>query len=156
MVVIHRFQSKMQMQKMFTLVDLCWCHISPWEALTVLPSSLCPSSEMPENVVSTKINSYQSTVKWISLTALARKELGVYISSSVQFCTNSYMRSPLPKKHGCTYPVGVIVQNHKVSVTHIESRQVITCVLGIKDVFIDHISCSSGFRCIPPAELNQT
>lgn len=155
-MVIHRFQSKMQMQKVFTLVDLCWCHISPWEASTVLPSSLCPSSEMPENVISTKINSYQSTVKWISLTALARKELRVYISSSEQFCTNFHMCSPLNKNHGYTYPVGIIVQNHKVSVTNIESRQVITSVLGIKNVFIDHISCSSSFRCIPPAELNQT
>lgn len=68
------------MQKTFTLVDPYWCHIFPWEVSTVLPSSLCPSSEMPENVISAKVNSYQSMVQWIPLIAPAREELRVPIS----------------------------------------------------------------------------
>ena len=71
----------------------------------------------------------------------------------VQPSTNSYMGSPSDENCGCTYPVGIIVQNHKVSVTNIESWQVITCILGIKDVLIDHISCSSSFRCVPHSDL---
>lgn len=50
-------------------------------------------------------------------------------------------------------PVGIIVQHHEVSVTDIESRQVITGILGIKDVFIDHVSCSSSFWSIPDSDL---
>ena len=37
------------------------------------------------------------------------------------------------------YPVGLVVENHKVSATHIEPGKVVTCILGIKDVLVDDI-----------------
>lgn len=76
---------------------------------------------MPESVVRTKVNSYQPTVKRILPIALAREELWRASPLMVQPSTNSYMGSPSDEDRACTYPVGIIVQNHKVSVTNIES-----------------------------------
>lgn len=50
-------------------------------------------------------------------------------------------------------PVCIIVQNDKVSVAHVESRQVITSIFGIKDVFIDYIGCSSRFWSVSNSDL---
>lgn len=56
------------------------------------------------------------------------------------------------KKTESTYPVCIVVQNDKVSVAHIESWQMITSIFGIKDVFINHIGCSSCFWSVSTAE----
>lgn len=50
-------------------------------------------------------------------------------------------------------PVGIVVQHHEVSVAHVEPRQVVTGVLGIEDVLVDHVGCSSGLRGIPNSDL---
>lgn len=49
-----------------------------------------------------------------------------------------------------TYSVCIVVENHQVTVADVEAWQVVAGVLGIKDVFIHHIGCSSCFRCVPP------
>ena len=38
-------------------------------------------------------------------------------------------------------------------VAHIESREVIASILGVKDVLVDDKSCSSGFRSVPHSDL---
>lgn len=54
-----------------------------------------------------------------------------------------------------TYPVGIVVQNHQVSVTDVESREVVTGVFGIEDVLVDHVGGSSGLRRVPAASTHQ-
>lgn len=48
-----------------------------------------------------------------------------------------------------TYSVCIVVQDHQVTVADIEAWQMVTGVLGIKYVFINHIGCSSCFRSVP-------
>lgn len=49
-----------------------------------------------------------------------------------------------------TYSVRIVVENDQVTIADVEARQVVTGILGIKNIFIDHICCSSCFRCVPP------
>lgn len=55
-----------------------------------------------------------------------------------------------------TYSVCVVVEDHEVTIADIEAWQVVTGVLGIKDVFIYDISCSSCFRRVPSMKKHQT
>lgn len=48
-----------------------------------------------------------------------------------------------------TYSVCIVVEDHQVTVADIEAWQMVTGVLGIKYVFINHIGCSSCFRRVP-------
>lgn len=48
-----------------------------------------------------------------------------------------------------TYSVCIVVEDHEVTIADIEAWQVVTGVLGIKDVFIYDISGSSCFRRVP-------
>lgn len=54
-----------------------------------------------------------------------------------------------------TYSVCIVVEDDQVTVADVEARQVVTGVLGIKNVFVHHIGCSSCFRCVPPEERKQ-
>lgn len=59
---------------------------------------------------------------------------------------------------GCaaeTYSVCIVVENNEVTVADVEARQVVAGILGIKDVFVHDISCSSGFRCVPSEKRNK-
>lgn len=49
-----------------------------------------------------------------------------------------------------TYSVCVVVEDHQVTVADVEAWQMVTGILGIKDVFINHVGCSSCFRCVSP------
>lgn len=51
-------------------------------------------------------------------------------------------------KGNYTYPVCVVIQDNKVSVADIKSRQVVAGVFSIKYVFIHNIGSSSGFWCV--------
>ena len=44
-----------------------------------------------------------------------------------------------------TYSVCVVVEDHQVAVAHVESRQVVAGVFGVKDVLINHVGRASGF-----------
>ena len=43
------------------------------------------------------------------------------------------------------YSVGVVVKHHQVAVAHVEARQMVAGVLGVKDVLINHVGRPSGF-----------
>jgi len=49
--------------------------------------------------------------------------------------------------------VCIVVEDHQVSIADIEAWQMVTSILGIKDVLIDDISCSSRFWCVPCPDL---
>lgn len=53
-----------------------------------------------------------------------------------------------PEHH--TYSVCVVVKDHQVAVADVKARQMVTGVLGIKYVFIDHVGRPSCFWCVPP------
>ena len=46
----------------------------------------------------------------------------------------------------------LVVQNHQISVTHIEPGEVLTGVLGIEDVFVHHKGSSFSCGSITPNE----
>lgn len=86
--------------------------------------------------------------------------LGIYfLKISKQLAFQTFCVLPVftgnLKTPRCTYPVCIIVQHDKVSVAHVESRQVITSIFGIKNVFIDHVGCSSSFGSVSTAEQDQ-
>lgn len=47
-----------------------------------------------------------------------------------------------------TYSVRVVVEDNKVAVADIEAREMVACVLCIKNVFIHHVGSSSGLRSV--------
>lgn len=104
-----------------TSEGLCWCHISLLEVLTVPLFSLCPSSGKPAK---SRQNRYISTI-------------ALWHNDANRHC-NAH-----------TYSVCIVVEDHQVTVADIEAWQMVTGVLGIKYVFVNHIGCSSCFRCVP-------
>lgn len=46
----------------------------------------------------------------------------------------------------------LVIQHHQISITNVESGQVIAGVLGIEYVFVDDERCSTGFRRISPGK----
>jgi len=42
-----------------------------------------------------------------------------------------------------TYSVCIVVEDHQVAVADVETRQMVAGVLGVEDVFINHVRCSS-------------
>lgn len=51
-------------------------------------------------------------------------------------------------------PICIIVQDNQVSVADVKTRQMITGIFGIKDVFIDHICSASGLRRVSPEKTH--
>ena len=50
------------------------------------------------------------------------------------------------------YLVGLVVEDDEVAVTHVEAGQMVTRVLGIKDVFVHHKGRSLSLRRVTPVK----
>lgn len=107
-----------------TLEDLYWCRIFLSEVLAVPLSFLCPSSGKP-----IKKSEHMFII------------LKIYDDDST---------SPKQSSSGSvsTYSVCIVVEDNKVAVADIKAWEVVACILGIKNVFIDHVSSSSCFRSV--------
>ena len=44
----------------------------------------------------------------------------------------------------------LIIKHHKVAIANIETGKMVTCIFSIKNIFIDHKSCSSCFWSVSP------
>lgn len=55
-----------------------------------------------------------------------------------------------------TYSVCIVVEHHQVAVADVETWQMVTSVLGIKYVLVDHVGCSSCFRRVSSEEQGRT
>lgn len=49
----------------------------------------------------------------------------------------------------------LIIEYYKVTIADIKTRKMITSIFRIKNVFIDHKSCSSGFWSVPSIKSNE-
>ncbi len=49
----------------------------------------------------------------------------------------------------------LIVEYYKITIAYIKTRKMITSIFCIKNVFIDHKSCSSGFWSVPSIKSNE-
>jgi hypothetical protein len=50
----------------------------------------------------------------------------------------------------------LVVENHKVSVANIETTEMIACVFGIKNVFVDDKCCPACVRCVATRNKNKS
>ena len=56
----------------------------------------------------------------------------------------------------CAHLVRLVVEHHEVSITDIEAREMLTGILGIKDVLIDNKRCTSCVGCTSPVRNNES